>query len=67
MSVNKTFIIKTFTSKLNGTVFIHGMFFAHEEEPKKYSKEVGSTKVEYFPKKDSEIIKEKKFLRDVRL
>ena len=66
---------KTFTSKLNGTVFIHGLFFAHEQEEviikeSYFGKDVqttGSREEEYFPKKDKEIIREHKFLRDVKI
>ncbi|WP_343606641.1 hypothetical protein [Fluviicola sp.] len=64
---------KELTGKLNGTVFIHGMFFAHEQEKTVKAKTflgvkietTGSQTEEYFPNEKNTIIKEKKFIRDV--
>lgn len=57
---------KSMTASLNGSVFIHGLFFAHEEESTEG--DIGSTTEEYIPSfsrtKDT-ILKERKFLRDV--
>jgi hypothetical protein len=57
---------ETFITSLTGTVFIHGLFFAHEQEPKDPPITVGSTDEEYFPKKKTKIIKEMKFNRDAK-
>lgn len=59
---------KKLTSNINGTVFIHGLFFAHEEEPKTgWLSKIGSSTQEYFPKVKSTIAKERKFIRHAKL
>jgi hypothetical protein len=59
---------KILSANLNGTVFIHGLFFAHEEEPKTgWLSKIGSTTEEYFPKRKEQIEKERKFKRDAKL
>lgn len=55
---------KKLTASLSGTIFIHGLFFAHEEEEKNML--TGSIKEEYFPKGKSTILKERKFIRDAK-
>lgn len=64
---------KKLSSSLNGTVFIHGLYFAHEKEPTLDPRHIidsyfliGSRKEEYFPKGGSEITSEHKFLRDAK-
>ncbi|HRP54037.1 MAG TPA: hypothetical protein PLI97_11100, partial [Fluviicola sp.] len=56
-----------FTANLNGTVFIHGMFFAHEQESTEG--DIGSTTEEYIPsgsRSKDVVIKGRKFLRDAK-
>jgi hypothetical protein len=51
-----------YTSKPEGAVFLHGIFFAHEAE--KSGLKVGSTAPLYWPKSDSTIKAEDKWVRD---
>lgn len=58
---------ETLTANLNGTVFIHGLFFAHEEE--NTEGDVGSRTEEYIPSRSRSkniILKERKFIRDAK-
>lgn len=54
---------KEFTSKLSGTIFIQGLFFAHEKEEE--SMFTGSTTKEYFPVEESQV--KKNFIRHANL
>jgi len=56
---------KKYKASLNGTVFIHGLFFAHEKEEEKLT--IGSITEEYFPKRKDQIEKEQQFIRHVKL
>lgn len=49
-------------------IIFNGMFFAHEEEPQGFSIKRGSTTEEYIPftRGKNKIIRERKFLRDVK-
>jgi hypothetical protein len=49
------------TSLDSGTVFLHGIFFAHDPEIETVA--VGSTSAEYFERSESEIVSERKWLR----
>jgi hypothetical protein len=52
---------KRLTSKTSGTVFVHGIFFAHDAE--KDSLAVGSRKEEYWDRSKSKIVSDNKWFR----
>ena len=51
-----------FGAASSGTVFLHGIFFAHNAEPGFFSK-AGDTKPHYRPRSESEIERKKKWFR----
>lgn len=44
------------TCKMDGSIFVHGIFFPHQAEPSWTSKEVGTKLALYFPKTKHEIL-----------
>lgn len=52
----------TYFNKLTGTVFVHGIFFAHEAEIT--GLEIGDTGAQYWPRAEWEILSEKDWIRE---